>query len=497
VRARAPAVLLAGIGAALVLGAVARSAAGVAPTFAVAMNYAIGRVPGAVSTGDLNADGAPDVVTTDPFGEAGNKLTVLLNRGDGTFGQREEYKVGVHPSPAEVRDLDGNGSLDLVTANYVSNSVSVLLNRGDGMFASAHGYGTGKGAEQVVLADLNGDGSPDLVTASQEQSTISVLLNNGNGTFRARSDYQTGKRPVSVVIGDLNGDGSPDLATADGNGVSLFLNRGGGTFEARRTYRIAGGSGGLAIGDLNDDGKPDLVTSFYGGIGVLLNRGDGTFARRDHRARFAGTYAIIDLNGDKEPDLAANDLDGVSILLNHGDGTFGAGRNYPAPGCSSRRDDACVYQQVPVSVRDINQDGAPDFMSVNPARNAAYIWLNRGNGSFEAGLGYAAGSRPLWLAIADLDSDRKQDVVTANYSSKSVAVLLNRGAVCNVQDVRGLTPAAARQTLARVKCRVGAVTRAYSRKVVRGRVISQKPKFGAVLPKDGKVKLVISKGKRK
>jgi len=56
--------------------------------------------------------------------------------------------------------------------------------------------------------------------------------------------------------------------------------------------------------------------------------------------------------------------------------------------------------------------------------------------------------------------------------------------------------AAAKQKIMRANCRVGKVRRAYSR-MKKGHVISQKPKFGAVLPKGGKVTLVISNGRRR
>jgi hypothetical protein len=48
----------------------------------------------------------------------------------------------------------------------------------------------------------------------------------------------------------------------------------------------------------------------------------------------------------------------------------------------------------------------------------------------------------------------------------------------------------------RADCRAGKIRRAYSKTVKRGRVISEKPKPGAVLPKRGKVNLVISRGRK-
>jgi eukaryotic-like serine/threonine-protein kinase len=74
-------------------------------------------------------------------------------------------------------------------------------------------------------------------------------------------------------------------------------------------------------------------------------------------------------------------------------------------------------------------------------------------------------------------------------------VLLNTPGLCTVQDVKGKTLPGAKRTIARANCRVGTIRRTYSKTVKRGRVISQKPKFGTVLPGGGKVNLVVSRGR--
>ena len=65
-----------------------------------------------------------------------------------------------------------------------------------------------------------------------------------------------------------------------------------------------------------------------------------------------------------------------------------------------------------------------------------------------------------------------------------------------MQNVKRKTLPAAKRTIARATCRVGKIRRAYSW-VKRGRVISQKPKFGTVLPRGGKVNLVVSRGRKR
>lgn len=67
---------------------------------------------------------------------------------------------------------------------------------------------------------------------------------------------------------------------------------------------------------------------------------------------------------------------------------------------------------------------------------------------------------------------------------------------CVVPNVAGRTLAGARRALTRAHCRAGKISAAYSSRVRKGRVISQTPRRGARLPNRGKVKLVISRGRR-
>jgi hypothetical protein len=51
----------------------------------------------------------------------------LLNKGDGSFDERLNYKAGKGPAAVAIGDLNGDGKPDLVTANYNANTVSVFL----------------------------------------------------------------------------------------------------------------------------------------------------------------------------------------------------------------------------------------------------------------------------------------------------------------------------------------------------------------------------------
>jgi uncharacterized delta-60 repeat protein len=68
---------------------------------------------------------------------------------------------------------------------------------------------------------------------------------------------------------------------------------------------------------------------------------------------------------------------------------------------------------------------------------------------------------------------------------------------CVVPNVRGKAVRAARGSIARGRCGVGRVKRKASKKVQKGRVISQTPRPGTALLVGGRVHLVISKGRRR
>jgi hypothetical protein len=180
VGARAAAVLLGCIGVALSLGVVGASAAGPAPSFAAAKKYAGKTWPTLVTVADMNGDGTLDLVTRN--GPRGGGVSVFLNGGDGSFRERHDY-VAPRDSDVAIGDLNGDGKPDVTVPNNGGATVSIRLNRGDGSLGPEQAYRTGIGPFSVATADLDGDGRPDLVTANSRGNTVSVLRNEGDGSF--------------------------------------------------------------------------------------------------------------------------------------------------------------------------------------------------------------------------------------------------------------------------------------------------------------------------
>jgi len=506
-----PDVLLASIALALALGLVAPAAAGPPmPSFSAMKSYAIGKGSGAITLADLNGDGKPDVAAPH---SRDSTVSVTLNRGDGRFGAHVAHRTGTHPASLAEGDLNGDGKPELVTANS-SGSVSVLLNRGDGTFDPNRDYDSS--GDSLAIADMNGDGRPDLVTTTA--FTVSVLLNRGDGSYEGKHDYPIGGSDNlrAPEIADLNGDNRPDIVAAKegGKSLSVLLNDGNGGFGARRDFPTGDSYDAVASRDLNGDGYPDLV-AYSSGWGVsetydasvFLNRRDASFAPRRKYDVVWRMVDIVDVNGDEAPDLVSEDWDvppcdcepvGFYVRLNRGDGSFRGMRFYRL-----RAFDTEETSQGRLA--DLNGDGKPELI-VTHASATEYpgakcgrtyplttVSFNRG-GRFQPQVDYPT-CGVTGIDVADVNGDGRRDVVTSGASA--ISVLMNSPGLCNVQDVEGMSPAVAKRTLARVHCRAGKVSRAYSKDVRRGRVISQKPAFGAVLPAGGKVRLVVSLGRKR
>jgi hypothetical protein len=149
--------------------------------------------------------------------------------------------VDFSPTSVFSADLDGDGDLDLATANYDSHNVSVLLNNGDGTFAPHSVYSVGDTPWSVFSADLDGDGDLDLATANSDPDNVSVLLNqpavicgdaNDNGAVEAGDVvylitylFRSGPAPEPLCVGDANLSGTVEA----GDVVYLisYLFRGG------------------------------------------------------------------------------------------------------------------------------------------------------------------------------------------------------------------------------------------------------------------------------
>lgn len=134
-----------------------------------------------LAAGDLG-NGSVDLVSAN--NNTGG-ITVLLNDGAGNF-TAHNYPAGMTPLRVELGDVNGDGALDVVTDNFLSTgpgNISIFYGNGDGTLRDAQNWNSGGDRPSAVaIADVEGDiatdGRNDIIVTNNVTGNASVLLNS-------------------------------------------------------------------------------------------------------------------------------------------------------------------------------------------------------------------------------------------------------------------------------------------------------------------------------
>ena len=366
-----------------------------------------GAVPYSFAIGDIEGDGKSDMAVV--YANS-SSVTVLHNTSSSgsittaSFTEMINFATGTNPLSVVLKDMDGDGRLDLVVANNGTGTVSVLRNTAylsPGITASSFApkvdfpVSAGSSPYAIAVSDVNSDGLPDIIVANSGSNTITVLPNTSlvgsitASSFGAKVDFATGSFPRALATGDVDGDGKPDVIVTNelDKSISVLRNTAAtgsitaASFDPHVDFTTGNSSPSVILTDVDGDGKADLVTANYNSNTVSVMRNLST----------AGSITTSSF--------------------------------------AAKVDFATGLQPFSVAAGDANGDGRPDLVVANSGSNTASILRNTAVGggitasSFADKTDFATGVYPISAAMADLDNDGATDVAVVNANSGSISVL--------------------------------------------------------------------------
>jgi hypothetical protein len=204
-------------------------------------------------------------------------------------------------------DLDADGDLDVVVGNMDGDANGVFRNDGGRFTDVAESLGlawggraprdAANGTVRPCVADVNADGRLDLITANY--GTPGLFLNTASGWRNAGAEWGVAVdgRYDSCVLGDVNHDGGLDLylngtVTQGRNWPDYFYLQASGRFADATPPNVAAitADHGALLHDFDDDGALDLALTGQGPHALLQNTLEAAAARRSVRVQVLDGY---------------------------------------------------------------------------------------------------------------------------------------------------------------------------------------------------------------
>lgn len=300
----------------------------------------------------------------------------------------EIYKLDFRTKNLLLRDVNGDGRLDIVVVNGLRNRIDVLEQR--------------KPGEKAV---------PEETSEANELPTDWRLRHRKIPASRA---------PASLEVKDVDGDGRADLVyLGDPAGLYIEYQSGDGGFGRRREFDNADAqqnSWMLDVGDINSDQRNDVVFLGKENLYIAYQRDDGRL-EDPRRYRLAESGAsllrIVDIDGDGRNDITFQSEDKqfpVRVRFQAKSGRIGAERRFS------------IDPPRGVSFANLDKKPGEEMLIISEPTDRLLLYglapAERGDAPTSKLVAFpfekSGASQLNDLAVADVDGDGRSDVVVSD-----------------------------------------------------------------------------------
>jgi hypothetical protein len=282
---------------------------------------------------DLNGDGIKDIVLRGHAGYGGVVFgRYCISQPDGACAD-QTVPMGLPESGAAIliRDLNGDGSLDIVVAKGAGAS-GAYLNNGAGLFTQLGGDlqrflgGYDPYLHRVFAIDLDNDGDLDLIASSPRYKAVVFYENVGGGELFRMVLRASGWDSNPITTGDLNDDGLLDIVVGGPTPMeaTIYLNTTQNIGNYSNVQLQMDGPNRLAVGALvqafragameQSDARP-FVTHTAPPAGQPVHIGLGSARRFDLRVLFPDGSVAERANLEAVPNILVTADDGRAFRV--------------------------------------------------------------------------------------------------------------------------------------------------------------------------------------